>query len=1139
MNKRTRFNDGWEFTKSSLDVIESAALLYEPVDIPHDWLIYNTLDLYENSIGWYRKRFTNTSDAKQILLNFEGVYMNSSLYVNGQFVGEWKNGYSSYEHEITAALVGGENEILVKAVHQSPNSRWYSGAGIYRNVWLKTRDRNYIVTDGIYITTKREDGGWQVNIETEMNLYEDVRISHTILYKDQMVAATSAKVAAGVDPHSRHQQRLVVKEPRLWSTDDPQLYQVVTQLQLVVSEQAIETITQNIGFREIILDPGQGLQLNGTHMKLNGVCEHHDLGALGAAFNKEALRRRFVILKEMGVNAIRTAHNMPAVEWMDLADEMGLLVVSEAFDMWERSKTPYDYARFFKEWAQIDVKSWVMRDRNRPSLLMWSIGNEIYDTHADARGQEVTQMLMDEVLKYDPMQNARVTIGSNYMPWENAQKCADIVKVAGYNYAEKYYHKHHEEHPDWIIYGSETASVVQSRGIYHFPFERSILADDDEQCSALGNSSTSWGAKSAEACILAERNAPFSLGQFIWTGFDYIGEPTPYHTKNSYFGQIDTATFKKDSYYIYQSAWTDYKQKPMVHIFPYWDFNEGQLIDVRVCSNAPRIELQFNGVTIGTHEIDHVHGTQLAGWWKLPYAKGELIALAYDEAGHVIATDVQKSFGDAAQIGLQADKEILYANGTDVIFVEITMADQDGNPVANANNRVHVDVTGAGRLIGLDNGDSTDTDPYKGTSRRLFSGKLMAIIGATLEPGKIHIEVSSKGLTSQIAELASLQANDEIVEGIAASERNLELPCVVGNKQEIPLRKMDIISDLGQTFDPSGQEMVVRVQLYPEDTSYQEVEWRVVNDAGIASNIAKVEALGHEAKVTAIGDGEFRLRCMSKNGTDKTKLISQLEFKAVGLGTAYKDPYAFISAGLFDYSKGEVSNGNERGVATSRDGETQVGFREIDFGSYGADTITMPIFALTSEPYALQIWEGMPDEPGSELLADVMYHKESKWNVYQEETYHLSKRLRGITSICFVLRQKVHIKGFSFEQKIRALAQNSAAECDRIYGDTFAITANGVEGIGNNVSLEFEAMDFAREGTAKLVIFGRSPIEKNTIHIRFANDEGESVQLVDFTHSDGYEEQVFALAKVAGLQKVTFIFLPGSQFDFGWFRFER
>lgn len=553
--------------------------------------------------------------------------------------------------------------------------------------------------------------------------------------------------------------------------------------------------------------------LNGVKTKLNGVCEHHDLGALGSAFHTAALRRRLEILKDMGVNAIRTAHNMPAAELMDLADEMGLLVVSEAFDMWERSKTTYDYARFFKDWALKDVRSWVMRDRNHPSLFMWSIGNEIYDTHADKKGQELTSMLMEAVLQYEPKGNGKVTIGSNYMPWENAQKCADIVKVAGYNYAEKYYHQHHAEHPDWIIYGSETASIVQSRGIYHFPFEQSILADDDEQCSALGNSSTSWGAKSAEACIIAERDAAFSLGQFIWTGFDYIGEPTPYHTKNSYFGQIDTATFKKDSYYIYQAAWTNYKEHPMVHIFPYWDFNPGQMIDVRVCSNAPKIELQFNGETVGTYEIDHVHGTQLAGWWKLPYEPGELKAIAYDEAGQIIAVDIRKSFGDASRICLKADKGTLLANGTDLIFIEITMEDERGNAVENANNRVQVQVGGAGRLIGLDNGDSTDYDPYKGTSRRLFSGKLMAIVAASLEAGTITVEVTSKGVVGSKLQLQSLPVADRGI-GISANTRNLALPCVMGNVEEIPLRKIEIISHSGQQFNENRREMNVHAILY-------------------------------------------------------------------------------------------------------------------------------------------------------------------------------------------------------------------------------------------------------------------------------------------------------------------------------------
>ncbi|WP_127590387.1 glycoside hydrolase family 2 TIM barrel-domain containing protein [Paenibacillus lautus] len=1147
MNKKTLFNDGWTFAKSSLDLTDSANLKFKPVDIPHDWLIYNTENLYENSIGWYRKLWSWNNEGSQVLLCFDGVYMDSSVYVNGHYVGEWKYGYSSFEHEITDVLVEGENVIVVKVVHQSPNSRWYSGAGIYRNVWLKTRGASHIATDGIYISTKYQENGWLVEVDTEVNIVNDVLISHTIMKDGQRIAEVSDRVNAIRTGSITNTQTLAVERPLLWSPDEPQLYQLVTEMKVTGTDrpadshdEMVESVSHNVGFRHIQLDPNQGFLLNGSKLKLNGVCEHHDLGALGAAFNKTALARRLAILKDMGANAVRTAHNMPAKELMDLADEMGLLIVSEAFDMWERPKTSYDYARFFPDWVRRDVKSWVKRDRNHPSLMMWSIGNEIYDTHADERGQDITRMLMAEVKRYDPKQNANITIGSNYMPWENAQQCADIVKVAGYNYAEKYYEKHHREHPDWIIYGSETASVVQSRGIYHFPFEKSILADDDEQCSSLGNSSTSWGAKSAEACILAERDMPFSLGQFIWTGFDYIGEPTPYHTKNSYFGQVDTATFKKDSYYIYQAAWTDYQAKPMVHLLPYWDFNDGQLIDIRICSNAPSVELQLNGETMGKHDIDHAHGRELVGWWKIPYVKGELKAIAYDEAGRIVATDIRSSFGDAKRIVLRPDKEELTADGTDLIFVEIAMEDEDGHAVENANNRVEVHVSGAGRLLGLDNGDSTDYDPYKGRSRRLFSGKLMAIIGATLEPGQIRIEVSSIGLESRVLHLTSVPARDEVRKGISASMNNEEGPCLTGSMLELPLRKIELISEGGQTFHPSNRQMVVRAILHPPKTSYQEVEWAVVNDAGIESNIASVEADGHEAIVTALGDGEFRLRCTSRNGTDKTKLISQLEFQVDGLGAAYKDPYAFISAGLYDYSQGEVGNGNERGVATSRDGETQVGFRDIDFGPHGSDTITIPIFALSSEAYSLQIWEGMPGEEGSSLLADCMYQKESKWNVYQEETYRLSKKLRGITSICFVLRQKVHIKGFYFQAGNRAFEQNFAADSDRIYGDTFKIMDDKVvEGIGNNVSLEFDSMDFSEAGTSKLAVYGRSAIDKNTIHIRFAHSEGESNQLVEFTQSDGYEERVFDLKHVTGKQKVTFIFLPGSQFDFGWFRFVR
>jgi beta-galactosidase len=1141
MNTQVLFNDGWTFAKTGLDATDWQGLAFEPVDLPHDWLIRNTRQLYENGIGWYRKTFRWRKNGRRALIRFDGVYQDSTVYVNGRPVGEWKYGYTSFEHDLTGALRDGDNEIVVKVVHQSPNSRWYSGAGIYRNVWLKTRGANWIETDGVYVAIRRQaDGRWLVGIDTEVSLADAAVLTHTIERQGRVIARASGRVEAG---RSAASHELAVDDPLLWHPDEPNLYTLVTELRppdAADGAEPYERVVQRIGFRHIVMDPDEGLIVNGAKMKLNGVCEHHDLGALGAAFNATAMRRRLALLKEMGVNAIRTAHNPPAPELMDLADETGFFVVSEAFDMWERPKTPYDYARFFPEWAAKDVRSWVRRDRNRPSLLMWSIGNEIYDTHADAeRGQELTRMLAGLVREHDPKGNAPVTIGSNYMPWPNAQKCAELVDVVGYNYGENLYHRHHAEHPDWIIYGSETASVVHSRGIYRFPYETPVLADDDEQCSALGNSTTSWGAKSPEACIIAERDAPFSLGQFLWTGFDYIGEPTPYHTKNAYFGQLDTATFPKDAYYIYQAAWTDRRKRAVLHLFPYWDFNPGQIIDVRAATNAPRVELRLNGRSLGVQELDHARGAQLAAWWKVPYEPGVLEAIAYDEEGRVIATAERRSFGDPRRIRLKADKTMLVADGTDLVFIEIGVEDAEGNPVENAVNRVRVNVEGAGRLVGLDNGDSTDYDPYKGVSRRLFSGKLMAIVAAGLETGPVRVEATSPGLEPAALELAAVAPAGGAPVGVSAMMRNREMPVETGCEDEVPVRKIELASAAGRLFGPEKREIVVEARLHPANATYRDVEWRVVNDAGIESNLAKVEADGLRAKVTAVGDGVFRLRCMSRNGTDKIRLISTLEFRAEGLGTAYKDPYGFIAGGLYDEAVGEAGNGNERGVATARDGKTVVCWRGIDFGPVGSDTITIPIFALTSEPHALQIWEGMPGEEGAELLADVVYQKPTRWNVYQEETYRLAKTLKGVTSLSIVTHAKMHIKGFSFARRNRAFERNDAASCDHVYGDTFTVAGGAVEEIGNNVSLVFGGMDFGAEGASRIVVCGRSPIDRNTIHIRFAGPDGETTQAIEFTASDGYEERAFDLEPVRGACDVTFVFLPGSRFDFGWFRFGR
>ena len=1132
-------NDGWEFAKGPLDLLDPGELKFAPVDLPHDWLIYNTKDLYEDGIGWYR-RHLDYSGNKRVFLYFEGVYMDSSLYVNGTWIGDWKNGYTSFEFEITQALKPGGNEILVRVVHQAPNSRWYSGAGIYRSVWLKMSGDSYLVTNGVYISTSRlfgEGQAWLVTVDCEVmaGTGEELIVQH-VIYDGDSPTASSQAVLSKPGGVIVNRQELVVPGPELWSPEHPRLYRLETTLISVRTSLVLDRVGHNLGFREVVFSPDQGLILNGRKLKLQGVCEHHDLGALGAAFNKSVLRYRLELLKEMGVNALRPAHSVPAKGLMELADELGFFVVSEAFDMWELPKTGFDYARFFPEWVERDVASWVRRDRNHPSLLMWSIGNEVLDTHAAERGRELTQRLIELVRLYDPRRNGLLTFGSNYLQWENTQACAELLEAVGYNYGAHLYADHHQKFPHWVIYGSETSAVVQSRGIYHFPLEVSILAEDDGQCSALGNSPVSWGAKSAEACLEVERETPFSLGQFIWTGFDYLGEPTPYHSKNSFFGQLDTAAFPKDSYYIYQAAWTDYRTNPMVHIFPYWDLSPGQVIDVRVCSNAPQVVLELNGREIGLKNLREPRHLVTASW-KVPFTPGELRATALDAEGRVVAAAVRHSFGDPHRIRLTANKSEIEANGTDVIMVEIALEDEEGHMVENAANRVDVQVTGAGRLIGLDNGDSTDYDSFKGTSRRLFSGRLRAVIAAALEPGEIKLQVTSPGLPRAEVLYYSRPAVGGPPRGVSAVEVNQPQPVHTGSLQEVPLRKIELQAAEPRVLTPERSEAVVQAKLYPADTSYRDLEWWVVTAGGNKSRLAQLEGGGTAVRLKAQGDGEFRLRCLSRNGTGVVRLFAELEFRAEGFGRLFKDPYQFISGGLYDAVVGEVGPGNERGTATARGVETQVGFTDLDFGSDGSDTITIPFFALTSGPYPVQLWEGKPREDGSVLLLDTVYQRPSRWNVYQSETYQLTKRLRGVTSLWIVTQDKMHIKGFAFARQNRAFTRIFAGECDQVYGDHFVRVEKRIEEIGNNVTLDFGEFDFGEKGAGSLIICGRTPLARAAVQLSLSSGGSEERQQVEFAQAGDYAEQEFVLNRITGRVQVRLIFLPGSRFDLAWLQF--
>lgn len=1147
MNRKVLLNDRWRFAKTASDVKWDEQDRWRPllkaVDLPHDWLIYDTLNLYEDSCGWYVRElnYNKCAAEERIILRFEGVYMDSTLYVNSKAVGDWKYGYSTFEWDITDFLNEGENEIVMQVRYQAPNSRWYSGAGIYRDVWMIKVGADHIASDGIYTSTREIGRDFELLADTELvwmgnTDVEEYHLVYSLFDGDELVASQKNTVRRG---QTKDTVSMLIHSPKRWDITDPKLYKL--EVKLEDEKEVLHREEINIGFRSIDFTPAEGFFLNGRTVKWHGTCDHHDFGSLGAAFSKPAMRRKFELMRSMGVNAIRTSHNMPAPGLIDLADEMGILVVCESFDCWEIAKTEYDYSRFFNEWLEKDVASWIRRDRNHPSVIMWSIGNEISDTHVSEHGQDIVRRFINDIRKWDYRSNARITIGSNFMPWENAQKCADILKIAGYNYAEKCYESHHEAHPDWVIYGSETASILQSRGVYHFPLDRATLVEEDEQCSALGNTTPSWAAKNAEYNITMDRDAEYSCGQFIWTAIDYIGEPTPYQTKNSYFGQMDTAGFPKDSFYFYQAEWTDYKTNPMVHVYPYWDFNEGQLVDIRVCSNAPEIELFVNGKSMGRAQIDHRCGKVLQPSWRVAYEPGMIEAAAYDEKGNEIAREARYSFGDPTKLVLTPEKGELKADGEDLLYVQISAVDRDGHPVENAADYVRVTVEGAGRLVGLDNGDSADFDQYKGTVRKLFSGKLMAVVASKTTAGEVIIRVEDTR-ENPVLESAEIRVNaieSPIRGGLTATVENKEMPLCHVAPGFVPVRKLELKADK-LILDKETPEMTVIAKLHPADASDRELIWKVVDEGGMECRNAVIEPLTGErlgAKVTGLGDGAFIVRCMTKNGTDKVKLISQLDMKIEGMGAAFVTPYEPVTGAAYSSSVGDVGRGPEDSACMDKDMETVLTYTDIDFGEYGSDEITLAIYANDDDPHEVQIYLGVPGEDGSRLLGDVVYQKPGIWETFQPETYKLNERVNGIATISIVGHDKWFIRDFTFTKQEKAFGLLNVAKYGMIYGDSYEKLEDRVEHIGNNVSFAYDGMNFGEKGTGRITICGRTPLPANTIQIRFVGEQ-ESVQVVEFPHTEEYTEITFEIDTVRGDNQVNFVFLPGCNFDFKWFRFE-
>lgn len=1188
---KTLFNDNWQFAEIALDndsmykdgnpvlfnpedfYKQASEQLYRPVQLPHDWMIWHVKDLYKNSVGCYKKTFLLTKDQvenRRNAIRFESVYMNSGIWVNGKKAGEWKYGYGTFELDLTGLVKEGENKIEVLAVYQNCNTRWYSGAGIFRDVTYINTPLTYLTTDGVYISSKPVSAdsleNWTTKITSEVaGVIDGHKVVTTIKDKAGNILIKSKRGLSPVAVTDEEQARLnrtvtslsnakvsktneelEVSKPHLWDINDPFYYIAVTEL-LDKGGNVIDSIEQHCGYKTAVFDKDKGFFLNGRPVKIFGACHHHDQGALGAAFDVNAFRRQLNKLKEMGVNSVRCSHNPPPKAWMDLCDKMGIMIDDEAFDMWERNKTPFDYGNYFNQWCERDTASWVRKDRNHPCLILWSIGNEIYDTH-NGNGFEITKKLYSYVVDNDPERVAPVTIASNYMMTEGAQQCATEIDVVGYNYLERLYDEHHKKHPEWKIYGSETGSTVQSRGIYHFPESLKLITFSDGQCSTLGNCGVTWGAANTQTVITTDRDCSFSGGQYIWTGWDYIGEPTPYHSKNSYFGQIDTAGFPKDTFYLYKSEWAYKNAEPFVHLLPYWDWNEGQIIDVKAYTNAAEVELFFNGNSLGRQKIDHLHGKEPFGRWQVEYHKGEITAVAYDEKGNEIARETKRSFEDPSQIIMEPEKE----DTGDLFFVDLMVADNNGTLVENARNYITVNVAGNAELIGMDNGDSTDYDEYKPDNktthtRKLFSNRLVAIIRSKKPGASFVVTAASTGLPN-----VSIKYDGK--QWVPAA------PYLAIHPWEdfIPSRKIEITCSGSTSLNAGNKELKVSAKVLPENATNKEINWNPVLKECVASDniiVENIEGIGtgtESALIKAIGDGECILRCTARNGTEYDEVLSDLPFTVEGIGNPKLNPYKLIEACRltdWDQNKKRPVVSLESGISNREIGPMWISFDKVDFGKDGADTIHLPIFSFDTE-LPVEVWDGKPGNgttrdggaPASDkgiCLGKFTYKHPSIYNTFSENVFTLSRRLFGVHTISIVIPYELVFHGFYFDQTLKALSKLQALDATEIIGDTFTKTETAVEGIGNNVNLDFKDMNFGETKATKLIICGKSNTDNNSINIKYFGKDGSTrTDVIEFTHTDDYEEKTFEIKPVTGEQRISFVFLPGCNFDFKWFKFE-